>query len=88
MLKMYYKVIFGENNNIMLYQELINMATKSFLKNIVIKDKKSALAFLSALENSEGKKKKDVGLDKSVETIKDAETIKKIFKRKQKWDIK
>lgn len=28
------------------------MATKSFFKNIVIKDKKSALNFLSALENA------------------------------------
>ncbi len=57
------------------------MATKSFLKNIVIKDKKSAMSFLCALENAEGKHKKKVDFDKTVETIKDGETIKKIFKR-------
>ena len=36
------------------------MATKSFLKNIVIKDKKSAEAFVSALENAETKGRKNV----------------------------
>lgn len=59
-----------------------NMATKSFLKNIVIKDKKSALSFLCALENAEGKRKQNVTFDTAVETVKDDETIKKIFKRK------
>lgn len=60
---------------------MINMATKSFLKNIVIKDKKSAKSFLCALENAEGKHKKKVNFDVAVETVKDGETIKKIFKR-------
>ena len=57
------------------------MATKSFLKNIVIKNKKSATAFLSALENAEGKKKIKIDYNTSVKTIKDKETIKKIFTR-------
>lgn len=56
------------------------MATKSFLKNIVIKNKKSAMSFLCALENAEGKSKKKVAFDTAVETVKDDETIKKIFK--------
>ncbi len=57
------------------------MATKSFLKNIVIKDKKAAMSFLCALENAEGKHKKKVDFDTAVETVKDSEKIKKIFKR-------
>lgn len=60
---------------------MIKMATKSFLKNIVIKNKKSAMSFLCALENAEGKSKKKVAFDTAVETVKDDETIKKIFKR-------
>lgn len=55
------------------------MATKSFLKNIVIKDKKNAVSFLNALENAEGKQKKVVTYDAKVLTVKDKETIKKIF---------
>lgn len=58
------------------------MATKSFLKDIVIKDKKSATAFLSALENAEGKRRKEINYNIPVKTIKDDETIRKIFKRK------
>lgn len=58
------------------------MATKSFLKNIVIKEPKSAIAFLSALENAEGKKRKKINYNVSVKNIKDEETIKKIFKGK------
>ena len=34
------------------------MATKSFLKNISIKNRKSANSFISALENAEKKSKK------------------------------
>lgn len=56
------------------------MATKSFLKNIVIKNKKSAMSFLCALENAEGKSKKKVAFDTAVETVKDDETIKKYLK--------
>ena len=55
------------------------MATKSFLKNIVIKDRKSAITFLNALENAEGKKKKNVVLKARVNDVKDEETIKKLF---------
>lgn len=55
------------------------MATKSFLKEIVIKDRKAAEAFVSALENAEKKGRKKVNLNTSVRTIKDKETIKKMF---------
>ena len=55
------------------------MATKSFFKNIVIKYKKSALNFLSALENASKKKKKDVVMKARVNDIDDEETIKKLF---------
>ena len=57
------------------------MATKSFLKNISIKSKTSATAFIDALENAEGKKKKSVKVDKAIGTVKDENTIRKIFKR-------
>ena len=57
------------------------MATKSFLKNISIKSKTSATAFIDALENAEGKKKKSVKVDKAIETVKAENTIRKIFKR-------
>ncbi len=59
------------------------MATKSFLKNITIKNKKSADNFLAALENAEKKQAKKVVLDKRVEEIKDNETIKRMFKKKE-----
>ena len=59
-----------------------SMATKSFLKNIVIRDKKSATAFIEALENAEGKKRKNVKIDRLVEDIEDSEKIKEIFKHK------
>lgn len=58
------------------------MATKSFLKNVIIKDKKSATAFIEALENAEGKNRKDVKFDRLVEDIEDSEKIKEIFTRK------
>lgn len=58
------------------------MATKSFLKNIVIRDKKSATAFIEALQNVEGKKRKNVKIDRLVEDIEDSEKIKEIFKHK------
>lgn len=57
------------------------MATKSFLKNIVIRDKSLATAFISALENAENKGRKKVNYNTSVKTIKDEETIKKMFKK-------
>lgn len=55
------------------------MATKSFLKNININNRKSANSFISALENAEQKGKKKVTINKKVETITDADTIRKMF---------
>lgn len=55
------------------------MATKSFLKEIVIKDKKSAENFISALENAENKKAKKVKINKVTENVTDSEKIKEIF---------
>lgn len=56
------------------------MATKSFLKNIVIKDKKSATKFIDALEKAENKKVKKVKINKLSENVTDSEQIRKIFK--------
>lgn len=55
------------------------MATKSFLKDIIIKNRKSANSFIAALENAEKKGKKKVLINKSVKTIEDKESIKKMF---------
>lgn len=55
------------------------MATKSFLKNIRLKDRPSARSFLSALENAEGRKGKIVKVNASIKDIKEKETIRKIF---------
>lgn len=57
----------------------VNMATKSFLKDIVIKNRESANRFINALEKAENKKSKDVRIDKKVENITDEERIRKIF---------
>ena len=53
------------------------MATKSFLKDVVIKDKRSAMDFLVALEEAEKAQKEK----KSVEykTIDDKKTLKEMF---------
>ena len=59
---------------------MIEMATKSFLKNIVIKNRKSATAFIDALENAEGKKRKKVKVNKLIEDVDDEKKIKEIFK--------
>ena len=56
------------------------MATKSFLKSVAFKDKTSAKSFVSALENADKKSRKKVIVTKKVETIKDSDKIKKIFK--------
>lgn len=58
------------------------MATKSFLKNIIIKDRKSATNFINALEKAENKKSKTVHIDQKVEDITDKEQIRKIFNQK------
>jgi len=46
------------------------MATKSILKNIVIKDKRLTRNLIFALENSRNKKHKDVKLTKPYHEIK------------------
>ena len=60
---------------------MMTMATKSFLKNIVIKDGKQAERFLKALENAEKKKSKEVTINQRVEEIKNPEQIRKLFAR-------
>ena len=57
------------------------MATKSFLKNITIANRKDAEKFVKALENAEKKKSKEVIIDRMVENIKDSEQIRKIFSK-------
>ena len=59
----------------------MNIATKSFIKNIVIKDKKSATKFIEALEKAENKKVKKVKIDKLTEDVTDNEQIRKIFSK-------
>ena len=61
---------------------MIIVATKSFLKNVIIKDKKTASTFVSALENAEKRERKNVKIASSVKTIEDKETIKKMFRLK------
>lgn len=55
------------------------MATKSFLKDVVIKSKDEASLFLEALERAEKAVKKEVKFECPVQTIKDEETIRHIF---------
>ncbi|MDE7293356.1 MAG: hypothetical protein K2N72_02920 [Oscillospiraceae bacterium] len=59
------------------------MATKSILKNIVIKDKKTGLSLVNALEHAEEKHAKNVTFSKAVINA-DDEMIKKMFKGKSK----
>lgn len=54
------------------------MATKSFLKDITIKNRKSCEALVNALENAEGKKGKEVVACCKVR-IASPEDIKKFF---------
>lgn len=58
------------------------MATKSFLREIIIKNKKSAEKFIDALENAENKKAKKVKINKKVQDVTDCEQIRKIFNQK------
>ena len=60
-------------------QVIFKISYINFKLNILIKNRASATAFIDALENAEGKKRKKVQFDKSVETVKDKEQIKKIF---------
>ena len=55
------------------------MATKSFLKNIVIENKRKASSFISALENAENKGRKDVDIKVRVQNVSEKDKIKKIF---------
>ena len=57
------------------------MSTKSFLKEIVIKDKKAAESFINALENAENKRAKKVKINKMIEDVTDGEKIRKIFSK-------
>ena len=57
------------------------MATKSFLKNITVKNRASASAFIDALEHAEGKKRKTINVDKSIESVKDKEKIRRLFNK-------
>lgn len=54
------------------------MATKSFLKNVIIKDKKSAKSFIAALENAEKKGRKKIA-EANIKNITNKESIKKMF---------
>lgn len=58
---------------------MMEMATKSFLKNIVIKNRKEADKFLVALENAEKKKSKEVTINQRIEEVKDPKQIRKLF---------
>lgn len=58
------------------------MATKSFLREIIIKNKKSAEKFIDALENAENKKAEKVKINKMVQDVTDCEQIRKIFNQK------
>ena len=54
------------------------MATKSFLKDVVIRDRSQAKQLLSALENADKKIAKEVILSKSLEEVR-GNNIKKLF---------
>ena len=54
------------------------MATKSILKNIVIKDKKSCRSLINALENAKGKTRKEVVFSRGYRTATE-DDIDKIF---------
>lgn len=54
------------------------MATKSILKNIALKDKKSITALVNALINAKDKSSKKVNFSRSVRTA-DDDMIQKIF---------
>lgn len=57
------------------------MATKSIIKNIDIRDRKLCRTFVSALENAQGKKGKDVTLSRSFTEVR-GEKIKELFGEK------
>lgn len=55
------------------------MATKSFMKNIVIKNRTSANSFISALENAEKKGRKRLTIDTPIKEVDNKEIIKRMF---------
>ena len=55
------------------------MATKSIMKNVTIKDRKSALALANALDSANRRKSVDVSFSRSVREA-SREDIAKIFK--------
>ena len=56
------------------------MATKSIYKEIRIKDKLFCKTFVSALENAQNKKGKEVTLKRRVDEVRDIEELTKMFK--------
>ena len=54
------------------------MATKSILKTVILKDKKSAYSLMNALENAKNKSSKKIVFSRAVRTA-DDEMIKKMF---------
>lgn len=56
----------------------VDMATKSILKTIHIKDRKSAVALVNALENAHGKAEKEVTMSRSYSEA-SKEDIQKMF---------
>ena len=57
----------------------VNMATKSVLKAIHIKDRRAAAALVSALEHAKGKSEKDVKMSRSYSEA-SKEEIRSMFK--------
>lgn len=57
------------------------MATKSFLKNIVVNDNKAASALVNALENAQHKKSIHVSIHRKVYEAK-GNSIKRMFEGK------
>ena len=54
------------------------MATKSMLKNVVLRDRKLANRFLTALDRAKTKRSKKVILERNIEEIK-GEDVKRLF---------
>ena len=56
------------------------MATKSILKDVVIRSKPLEVNFINALENAKGKASKDVKIDRKVSDIK-GDALREMFKK-------
>lgn len=57
------------------------MATKSMMKNVVVRTAPLAKSFIRAVENAEGKKSKEVIMSRGVREIK-GDTLKAMFGKK------